>query len=253
VGRQLTVAFACVLLLAAAVGGVALDGLRRVQGQADPLASKWLQGLGLVAGVRTAVLVTREFEIRHSRTSHRSCHAEYEAKIAAAQSARAGEQRRGFAVVASEVRSLPQRSVDAGTTMAEIVASIQRATDIVGEISTASAEQSTGVAQVGEAVSKMDRGTQQNAALLEQRAAAVDALSRQAEVLVQAVGVLRTGRQGGAASTAHSRFCTCSRICSISSFSSTDARDTSSPADLEPSVLASRLNSCIRKSSRLPT
>ena len=194
VGRQLTLAFACVLLLTAAVGGVALDGLRRVQGQADTLASKWLQGVGLVAGVRTAVLETREFEIRHSRTSDRSCHAEYEAKIAAAQTARAGEQRRGFAVVASEVRSLLQRSAEAGTTMAEIVASIERVTDIVGEISTASAEQSTGVARVGEAVPKMDRGTQQKAALLEQSAAAADSLSRQAEVLVQAVGVFKTGR-----------------------------------------------------------
>ncbi|MFZ4759850.1 MAG: methyl-accepting chemotaxis protein [Burkholderiaceae bacterium] len=511
VGRQLTLAFACILLLTATVGGVALDGLRRVQGQADTLAAKWLQGVGLVAGARAAALETRDYEVRHSRTSDRSYHAEYEAKTAASikaiedaieayeglvaspeeralleplgkrwaeyrravgrvielgaqkkqqdaadisdgaasmsydevltaiealstynfeggraaaeqsravyrramvaagiglvaaltlgavlaalitrallrqlggepraaaeivqaiaegdltakiplrdgdatsllarlhtmqqklseavsavrhgaenvatasvqiaqgnrdlssrteeqagalqntaatmdqlgatvrtnadnarqanqlalgatevarrggqvvervvdtmtgirdssrqigeiisvidgiafqtnilalnaavEAARAGEQGRGFAVVASEVRSLAQRSADAakeikgligasvarveqgaslvgeaGTTMAEIVASIERVTDIVGEISTASAEQSTGVVQVGEAVSKMDRGTQQNAALVEESAAAADSLSRQAEELVQAVGVFRTGQ-----------------------------------------------------------
>jgi len=84
---------------------------------------------------------------------------------------------------------------DAGRTMGEIVASIQRVTDIVGEISTASAEQSSGgVGQVGEAVTQIDRTTQQNAALVEESAAAADSLSRQAEALVQAVGVFRLAR-----------------------------------------------------------
>jgi methyl-accepting chemotaxis protein-1 (serine sensor receptor) len=139
---------------------------------------------------------------------------------AAVDAARAGEQGRGFAVVAGGVRSLAQRSPeaarqikdligtsvsraeqgtglvgDAGRTMAEIVESIQRVTDIVGEISTASAEQSSGgVAQVGEAVTQIDRTTQQNAALVEESAAAADSLSRQAEALVQAVGVFRLAR-----------------------------------------------------------
>ena len=135
---------------------------------------------------------------------------------AAVEAARAGEQGRGFAVVASEVRSLAQRSaaaareiktligasverveqgtllVDrAGATMQEIVASIQRVTDIVGEISSASVEQSDGVNQVGQAVSKMDEATQQNAALVEQSAAAAESLRQQSQQLVQAVAVFR--------------------------------------------------------------
>ncbi len=135
---------------------------------------------------------------------------------AAVEAARAGEQGRGFAVVASEVRSLAGRSAEAakeikaligdsvtrveqgtalvdqaGTTMGEVVASIKRVTDIMGEISAASNEQSTGVEQVGEAITQMDQATQQNAALVEQSAAAADSLKMQAEQLVQAVAVFR--------------------------------------------------------------
>jgi methyl-accepting chemotaxis protein-1 (serine sensor receptor) len=135
---------------------------------------------------------------------------------AAVEAARAGEQGRGFAVVASEVRSLAQRSaaaarevkglvtasverVDegtalvgrAGSTMDEIVASIGRVSDIVGEISAASAEQSAGVSQVGQAVTQMDQATQQNAALVEQSAAAADALRSQSQQLVQSMAVFR--------------------------------------------------------------
>jgi methyl-accepting chemotaxis protein len=120
---------------------------------------------------------------------------------AAVEAARAGEQGRGFAVVASEVRSLAGRSAEAakeikglisdsvqrveqgtvlvdqaGTTMAEVVAAIRRVTDIMGEISAASTEQSQGVAQVGEAVTQMDQATQQNAALVEESAAAAESL-----------------------------------------------------------------------------
>ena len=135
---------------------------------------------------------------------------------AAVEAARAGEQGRGFAVVASEVRSLAGRSADAakeikglitasverveqgtalvdqaGTTMAEVVSSIKRVTDIMGEISAASSEQSAGVAQVGEAVSQMDQATQQNAALVEESAAAAESLKAQAQQLVQAVAVFK--------------------------------------------------------------
>ena len=135
---------------------------------------------------------------------------------AAVEAARAGEQGRGFAVVASEVRSLAGRSAEAakeiktlintsverveqgtalvdkaGVTMAEVVSSIRRVADIVGEISAASGEQQAGVAQVSEAVSSMDQTTQQNAALVEQMAAAASGLKSQADDLVGVVGVFK--------------------------------------------------------------
>jgi methyl-accepting chemotaxis protein len=140
---------------------------------------------------------------------------------AAVEAARAGEQGRGFAVVASEVRSLAGRSAEAakeikslisasvervehgtalvdqaGITMTEVVTSIRRVTDIMGEISAASAEQSAGVSQVGEAVVQMDQATQQNAALVEQMAAAASSLKSQAQDLVGTVAVFKLGQQG---------------------------------------------------------
>jgi methyl-accepting chemotaxis protein len=140
---------------------------------------------------------------------------------AAVEAARAGEQGRGFAVVASEVRALAQRSAnaareiksligdsqgkvetgsalvgDAGRTMGEIVAQVRRVNDMLSEISAASAEQTTGLGQINNAVSQLDQVTQQNAALVEESAAAAESLKQQAARLAAAVSVFRTG--GGA-------------------------------------------------------
>lgn len=139
---------------------------------------------------------------------------------AAVEAARAGEQGRGFAVVASEVRALAGRSAqaakeikqlittslsrvdqggalvnEAGDTMVQVVASIRRVSNIVGEISAASMEQSAGVAQVGEAIQQMDSVTQQNAALVEQMAASAMGLQGQAAQLVEVVSVFRIESQ----------------------------------------------------------
>jgi methyl-accepting chemotaxis protein len=143
---------------------------------------------------------------------------------AAVEAARAGEQGRGFAVVASEVRSLAQRSAtaakeikaliggsveqvqlgnrlvdEAGSTMREVVGSVKRVTLIMGEIMNASEEQATGIEQINQALTQMDQVTQQNAALVEEAAAAAESMREQAGALVEAVSVfkLRDGSSVG--------------------------------------------------------
>ncbi len=140
---------------------------------------------------------------------------------AAVEAARAGEQGRGFAVVASEVRSLAGRSAtaakeikdlinasvdnvsqgctlveQAGSTMDEIVVSVRRVTDIMGEISLASQDQTQGIEQINQAMVQMDQVTQQNAALVEEAAAAAQSLEAQAQALVQTTSVFRLESQG---------------------------------------------------------
>jgi methyl-accepting chemotaxis protein len=149
---------------------------------------------------------------------------------AAVEAARAGEQGRGFAVVAGEVRNLAQRSAqaareikqlisdsvekvdsgsrqvtEAGQTMRDIVDQVRRVADLIGEITSATLEQDSGIGQINAAVTQLDQMTQQNAALVEQSAAAAESLKQQASRLAQAIAIFKLGRQGTAQAIAQAQ------------------------------------------------
>ncbi|KAB0325280.1 methyl-accepting chemotaxis protein [Janthinobacterium sp. PLB04] len=175
---------------------------------------------------------------------------------AAVEAARAGEQGRGFAVVAAEVRTLAQRSagaakeikqligdsverVDAGArlvdtagaTMREIVASVHRVTDIMGEISMASGEQLSGIEQVNAAIVQMEQVTQQNAALVEQASTAAASMQQRATLLSGTVGIFKLSRDQVSAQAAHG----------ISLVAGQAAHAISAPANLSATSIRARL------------
>jgi len=176
--------------------GAAMDQVVGTMGQINEAAARIVDIIGVIDGIafQTNILALN----------------------AAVEAARAGEQGRGFAVVASEVRTLAQRSAtaskeikelindsvakvgigtrlvdDAGQTIGELAESVQHVTSIIGEITNASREQSAGIEQINEAVTQMDHVTQQNAALVEEAAAAADSLRTQADTLQQLVSVFK--------------------------------------------------------------
>ena len=181
-------------------GGEAVEQMVRTMGEINESSRKIVDIIGVIDGIafQTNILALN----------------------AAVEAARAGEQGRGFAVVASEVRNLAQRSAAAakeikelignsverveagsrlvgaaGTTMSEVVSSVQRLTDIIGEISLASQEQREGIEQISTAISAMDSVTQQNAALVEQAAAAAESMEQQAASLSEAVSIFKLNEQ----------------------------------------------------------
>ncbi|KRA51181.1 chemotaxis protein [Pseudoxanthomonas sp. Root65] len=177
---------------------------------------------------------------------------------AAVEAARAGEQGRGFAVVASEVRTLAQRSANAakeikglietsvdkvadgsklvnqaGATMGEIVASVQRVTDIMAEISAASQEQSAGIEQVNQTITQMDETTQQNAALVEEASAAARSMEEQALALSESVSVFKLHAQAPAAPLATSKP---AKAAPAAASTRPAVARSSAPAPLEPAL-----------------
>jgi len=195
---------ACKLANAASVvaqrGGEAVEQMVRTMGSINESSKKIVDIIGVIDGIafQTNILALN----------------------AAVEAARAGEQGRGFAVVASEVRNLAQRSAaaakeikeligasverveagsqlvgQAGNTMTEVVDSVERVKDVIGEISLASNEQKAGIEQISNAISAMDGVTQQNAALVEEAAAAAEALEQQVASLSEAVSIFKLNEQ----------------------------------------------------------
>jgi methyl-accepting chemotaxis protein len=180
---------------------------------------------------------------------------------AAVEAARAGEQGRGFAVVAGEVRILAQRCSEAareikgliadsvervadgstlvneaGHTMGEIVTHVKRVSDLINEISAATIEQSAGITQVNQAVTQLDHGTQQNAALVEEGAAAAESMRQQAQQLSEAIGVFRVDAASGAVSAPVSSAASAARAIRRPAPAALAARAGSAPAARRPAT-----------------
>ncbi|HXY05498.1 MAG TPA: methyl-accepting chemotaxis protein [Burkholderiaceae bacterium] len=206
----------------AGIGGQAVGQVVQTMGEIQASSRKIAEIIGVIDGIafQTNILALN----------------------AAVEAARAGEQGRGFAVVAGEVRSLAQRSAqaareiksliadsvdkvesgsrqvtDAGKTMKELVDRVQRVTDLLGEIASATMEQSSGIGLVNDAVSQLDKMTQQNAALVEQSAEAAASLREQASQLAQVVAIFKTGQPQSQKATASAQAPSLDRLSAVAS------------------------------------
>ena len=206
VGVKLGMGFAIMVVLTTFTGGLAIVQMGRINGAISELSENWLPSLNQVGEMQALLNDMRRAELQHVITASAE-EKKSEADRLSIDIVKLNEagrkfealldsptERQAFAKISASVERVEQGTalVDkAGDTMTEVVSSIKRVTDIMGEISAASNEQSNGVTQVVEAVTQMDQTTQQNAALVEEMAAATANLSSQSQELVQTVAMFK--------------------------------------------------------------